>query len=278
VNILLGDARQGGKKLLTCTTAKNRANSKDYDLTNPYANVFGINLPRVQRRQYKVFNVLNTFSVGSETENNFDNLLVYGHHNDKQRYQRIIGNDKYYGARSYKRLLNEYLEGQRENKSLNLFMGKLERQRQRLFFCLDENDLNPWHLTVYRYAGMFLKFLEVDGNDPEISTQLIRGLNRTFCGMMIDNVPKLYIASSGGDGRGHIAPILEHELESRPKPRAVYISFDRTPKLFSLQVRVIDKLEPDKSICKLSLQPTHYEYLMRVSQGSLHASFSLHGS
>src|SRR5690625_7548674 len=40
VNILLGD-RQSGKILLTCRTAKNRAQKEDYRLTNPYANVFG---------------------------------------------------------------------------------------------------------------------------------------------------------------------------------------------------------------------------------------------
>ncbi|MCB0213716.1 MAG: hypothetical protein KDJ52_30520, partial [Anaerolineae bacterium] len=44
VNILLGD-RQGKQILLTCRTAKNRAEKRDYRLTNPYANVFGSNLP-----------------------------------------------------------------------------------------------------------------------------------------------------------------------------------------------------------------------------------------
>ena len=276
VNILLGD-RKRPKNLLTCATARNRANSNDYDLTNPYANVFGINLPTARRRQYQVFNVLDTFGIGRETENDFDNLLVYGRHNDKERYERIVESDEYYGARSYERLLEGYLEGERENKSLDLFMSKLKRQRQRLFFSLNERDetnLNPWHLTVYRYAGIFLKFLAAEENDLEISTQLVRGLNRTFCGMMIDDAPKLYIASSGGDGRGHIAPILEHEVEIRPKRRTVYISFYRIPELPGLQILVVDQWKPQEPICRLSLQLTHFEYLMRVAQGSLPASFS----
>ena len=84
-------------------TARNRASSKDYDLTNPYANVFGINLSMAQRSQYQVFNVLDTFGIGKETENDFDNLLVYGRYNDSKRYQSIVGNDPYYGANSYKR-------------------------------------------------------------------------------------------------------------------------------------------------------------------------------
>ena len=278
VNILLGDGKPPKQKyLLTCTTARNRANNNDYDLTNPYANVFGVNLPETRRRQYRVFSVLDTFGIGRETENDFDNLLVYGRHNDKERYQRIVESDVYYGAKSYERLLENYLEGEREYKSLDSFVRKLERQRQRLFFFLNEKDnqnLNPWRLTVYRYAGVFLKFLAGEGNDAEITTQLVRGLNRTFCGMMIDDVPKLYIASSGGDGRGHIAPILEHEIDIRPRRRKVYISFYKTPELPGLQIRIVDQLKPQKSICDLSLQLTHFEYLMRVAQGSLPASFS----
>ncbi len=276
VNILLGD-QKSPKDLLTCTTARNRANNNDYAFTNPYANVFGINLPMARRRQYRVFNVLDTFGIGQETENNFDNLLLYGPHNDKKRYHRIVESDVYYGAVSYKRLLEDYIEGGREGKSLNLFMSNLERQRQRLFFSLNENNepsLNPWHLTVYRYAGIFLKFLAAGSNDAKIINQLVRGLNRTFCGMMLDDASKLYIASSGGDGRGHIAPILEHEVEVRQKKRTVYISFDGNSKLPALSILVVDPLKPQEPICELPLQLTHFEYLMRVAQGSLPASFS----
>ena len=276
VNILLGD-RKPPKNLLTCATARNRANNNDYDLTNPYANVFGINLPSIRRRQYQVFNVLDTFGIGRETENDFDNLLVYGRHNDEERYQRIVENDAYYGAKSYERLLEDYLEGECENKDLDLFMGKLERQRQRLFFSLserDETNLNPWHLTVYRYAGVFLKFITSEEDDSEINAQLVCGLNRTFCGMMIDDAPKLYVASSGGDGRGYIAPILEHEIEIHLKKRTVYLSFHKIPERQGLQIQVFDQLKPQEPICRLSLQLTHFEYLMRVAQGSLPASFS----
>ena len=167
VNIILGDQKRPNY-LLTCTAAENRAKKNDYDLTNPYANVFGVNLPRIRRRQYQVFTVLDTFGIGRETGNDFDNLLVYGCYNDKDLYGRIIGSDVHYGARSYEELLEDYLEGVRNNKNLSLFMGKLERQRQRLFFFLEEVGFNPWHLTVYRYAGVFLKFLD----------QIVAGGNR----------------------------------------------------------------------------------------------------
>jgi hypothetical protein len=47
VNTILGD-RQCGQILLPCRTAKNRANKRGNRLTNPYANVFGSNLPERQ--------------------------------------------------------------------------------------------------------------------------------------------------------------------------------------------------------------------------------------
>ncbi|MBF4338848.1 hypothetical protein EAY42_27560, partial [Vibrio anguillarum] len=81
VNILLGD-RLSGQVILTCRTAKNRAQKEDYRLTNPYANVFGTNLSERQRQQYQVFNILEAFGIGRETDNKFDNLLIYGSYSD----------------------------------------------------------------------------------------------------------------------------------------------------------------------------------------------------
>ena len=133
VNILLGD-RQGQQVLLTCRTAKNRAEREDYRLTNPYANVFGMNLLERQRQQYQVFTTLEAFGIGRETDNKFDNLLIYGTYGDSDDYKKLVSDDVYYGARAYEPYLHDYLEGEREN--IDEFMRSLARQRQRLFFSL----------------------------------------------------------------------------------------------------------------------------------------------
>lgn len=278
VNILLGDQKPPNY-LLTCRSAQNRADADEYDRTNPYANAFGGNLPMSRRRQYQVFTVLDTFGVGRETDNAFDNLLIYGSYNDQNRYKQIVGNDEYYGANSsYKYLLEDYLEGTREFESS--FMRRLERQRQRLFFFLGENEsLSPWHLTVYRFAGSFLNFCKLPPESREyagIKAKLVRGLNRTFCGMMIDDTTKLSVASSGGDGRGQIAQILSHEIDARANnPRAVYLSFKQPGKHPIPHISVVDPLDLGKPVvCEMPLYLTHFEYLMRVAQGSLPASFS----
>ncbi len=276
VNILLGD-RQSGQVLLTCRTAKNRSQREDYRLTNPYANVFGTNLSERQRQQYQVFNILEAFGIGRETDNKFDNLLIYGSYSNSPLYADLVAKDSHYGAPAYKPHLRDYLEGAREN--IEAFMQALSRQRQRLFFSLpDESPLDPWRLTVYQASGQFLNFVEglKSGGDTSRTTELlVQGLNRTFCGMMIDDGTKLYLASSGGDGRGRIASLLNYDLPTTRHRRDPHLDFalgtdDSTPCL-----QIVDPAaDGDGIVDSLTLQLTHFEYLVRVASGSLPASFS----
>ncbi|ALP54997.1 hypothetical protein Tel_16955 (plasmid) [Candidatus Tenderia electrophaga] len=276
VNILLGD-RQSGRILLTCRTAKNRAEKDDYRLTNPYANVFGMNLSERQRQQYQVFNILEAFGIGRETDNKFDNLLIYGSYSDSTLYTDLVSKDAYYGATAYEPYLRDYLEGAREN--IEAFMQALSRQRQRLFFSLSgESNLDPWRLTVYQASGQFLDFVEGlknSGDTSRTTELLVRGLNRTFCGMMIDDGTELYLASSGGDGRGRIASLLNYDLPTTRHRRDPYLNFALGADGATPCLQIIDPAaDGDGIVDSLTLQLTHFEYLIRVASGSLPASFS----
>lgn len=276
VNILLGD-HHGRQILMTCRTAKNREEKENYRLTNPYSNVFGMNLPERQRQQYQVFNILEAFGIGRETDNKFDNLLIYGSYSGSKLYNDLVSIDAYYGAPAYKSYLSDYLEGARDN--IDEFMQALSRQRQRLFFSLPvESALDPWRLTVYQASGQFLEFVEGLKNAGDVSQMkevLVRGLNRTFCGMMIDNGTELYLASSGGDGRGRIASLLNYNLPTRRHRRDPYLNFALTSDNTTPCMEIIDPAaDGDGIVDRLNLQLTHFEYLVRVASGSLPASFS----
>ena len=276
VNILLGDSKPP-QRLLTCRTARNRAENRDYRHTNPYANVFGGNLPEAARGQYQAFTVFESFGVGQETDNAYDNLLIYGPHAEPDRYRRLVDADAYYGGPAYRRLLDDYLEGDRADT--RTFLQALERQRQRLFFSLPEDEaLDPWQLTVYRHAARFLSFRRrlTEGSDVnDVAEALIRGLNRTFCGMMIDDSNEVLFASSGGDGRGKIASVLNHRISTRPNRREIYLRFDLPDDAAAPRLAAVDPIsQGDDVIDALDLQLTHFEYLMRVANGSLPASFS----
>ena len=276
VNIILGDRKQN-RILLTCTTAKNRANRDEYRFTNPYANVFGANLKPRHRQQYQIFTVLESFGIGRETDNKFDNLLIYGKYDGSGKYKDFVASDQYYGARAYETFLTDYLEGERSKT--DEFMQALSRQRQRLFFSLPGgHGLDPWNLTVYRSSGDFLAFTESLRNNLEItstSETLVRGLNRTFCGMMMDDSTVLHLASSGGDGRGRIASILCHDVPVNKSRRDPFLKFDISNDDSVPSIRIIDPADKDSEyLDSLDLQLTHFEYLVRVANGSLPASFS----
>ena len=277
VNIILGDNSRNS--LLTCRTAKNRAERGDYYKTNPYANVFGSNLPSRLRQQYQTFSTLEAFGIGRETDNKTDHLLVYGPYDDEEKYDALIGNDLFYGAVAYKNTLQDYLEGEREN--LAEFMHSLVLQRQRLFFSLPfDSDLSPWSLSVYQSSGEFLEFgKKINSGEvvPSRTVELLaKGLNRTFCGMMIDDGHKVYLASSGGDGRGRIALILcSDDISILKNNRNPYLHFKLASDHLTPLMRIIDPMvQEDEVIDEIELQISHFEYLIRVAKGSLPTNFS----
>ena len=276
-NIILGD-QHVGQSLLTCRTAHNRAKSGEYSLTNPYTNVFGDNLPEKERDKYQVFSIIGTFGIGHETDNRLDNLLIYDRYAGSDEYKALVSNDPYYGAVCYQALLDDYLQGERTQTGT--FLQALEAQRRRLFFSLsDTSSFDAWTLTVFRSARIFMNFVsELDvGNDvASLTDDLVRGLNRTFCGMMIDHGAQVYLSSSGGDGRGRISPILEQQVRVGPHRRDIYFSFELADDRITPVIVVRDPALPvnEQVIDRFSLQITHFEYLLRVASGILPASFS----
>ena len=131
---------------------------------------------------------------------------------------------------------------------------------------------------MYQASGRFLEFVDAlaEGRaSPTIAEQLVLGLNRTFCGMMIEEGTVLYLTSSGGDGRGRISSLLNHELPTSQHRRDPYLRFEIASDRRSPCLQVVDPVgSPDEILGSLVLQLTHFEYLMRVARGSLPASFS----
>lgn len=268
-NILLGD-RKVNSRLLTCRKAKKRSETGEHWATNPYANAFGENLWEKEREQYQSFTVLHSFGVGRETSNEIDDLLIYGPYRQQERYDRIVGADaRHGGGGEYGRLRKDYVEGERKEEAK--FLSALVNQRRRLFFTLGTGDgLRPWDLTVYRSAGDYLGFkrgLEDGRRLPEIENRLVCGLNRTFCGMMIDDTRKVYVTSSGGDGRGRISPVLEEEIPASGRSRGLRVGFEAGP------AAVFFGAAGDE-VLRVPLRLTHFEYLVRIAAGSLPANFS----
>lgn len=279
-NVILGhpNARDG---LMTCTDVADLASPETAERASPYRNVFGGNLKPGRAERTEPFRNLNLFGIGSETSNKVDNILVYGADDPAlaETYRALVQSDQVYGeTRAYKRAQQSYLEGDDPNGAAH-FLRMLRGQRQRLFFTISDEmaeSLDLWDLTVFRYAGLYLEATHaLAENRPlprQVMPMLMRGLNRVFTGMLIQNQDELVLASSGSQSQSRTSPLLEEFVSvARRGGEEVALLNDGVGGM-KLVVRLA---RDDPPAVNLQLSTTRFEFLGRVAEGALPTSFSL---
>lgn len=280
-NMLLGhpNAADG---LMSCNDVPKIVEQATLDRASVYRNTFGENLSPRRAEKSDLFRKLNAFGIGGETSNRVDSLLVYGADDPalSGAYQEFVLNDPTYGGTpAFTQAQRAYLEG-RDANSASAFLAMLRSQRQRLFFTLPqarESDYDLWDLTVFRYGGLYLEVLEnVGAGKPlprRVMPMLMRGLNRVFTGMLIQNQDELVLATSGSHSQSKTSPLLD-ELISVPRQGGEEVSIVPTVKGgAALAVRL--SRGDDPGVIRLALTPTRFEFLGRVAEGALPSSFSL---
>jgi hypothetical protein len=229
-----------------------------------------------------LFKKLNLFGIGAETSNRVDNLLVYGADDPAyaDAYHALVLNDPIYGATpAYSRAQRVYLEGV-ETSDRYQFLTLLRSQRQRLFFTMPkalESHYMLWDLTVFRFAGLYLEVAEKLATMQQLPrtalSMVVRGLNRIFTGMLVQNQDELVLATSGSYSQSKRSPLLD-ELISVPRASGEEVSLvaDGVGG-FVVSVRLVRGSE--LPVVSLALSPTRFEFLGRVADGALPSSFSL---
>lgn len=280
-NCLLGhpDANDG---LMTCADVPEIQKNGTVEFASIYRNIFGENLKASRAEKTELFKKLNMFGIGGETSNQVDNLLVYGSDDPayNQQYARLVINDPIYGSTPrYTQSQRGYLEGGDGAEKLE-FLSALKAQRQRLFFTMPDDLVDEyalWDLTVFRYAGLYLEVVEkLRGKQPlprGALSMVVRGLNRVFTGMLVQNHDELVLATSGGYSQSKRSPLLD-QLISVPRHGGEEVNIVADPNgSFNLTV----KLTRDAAVSPVifSLSPTRFEFLGRVAEGALPSSFSL---
>lgn len=281
-NSLLGhpDARDG---LMTCADVPALQDAGHLDLASIYRNIFGENLKPSRAEKTELFRKLNAFGIGAETSNRVDNLLVYGADDPayKVDYDELVVSDSVYGATAaFTSAQRTYLEGADPNER-TAFLVALRAQRQRLFFTMpdskiDEYDL--WDLSVFRYAGLYLetaqKISAGQAAPRQALSMIVRGLNRIFTGMLVQNQDELVLATSGSFSQSKRSPLLD-EIISVPRASGEEVSIvpDKAGRNFGVSVRLVRGGEIPPVF--LALSPTRFEFLGRVAEGALPSSFSL---
>ncbi|TPJ81970.1 hypothetical protein FJ434_20460 [Mesorhizobium sp. B2-5-13] len=279
-NIILGhpEAKDG---LMSCNDVGALAAAGSAEQASPYRNVFGSNLKRSRAERTEPFRKLHLFGIGSETSNKVDNMLVYGADDPAllSTYTALVKSDPIYGETpTYKRAQQSYLEGD-DPGAATRFLTLLQGQRQRLFFTIGEElaeSLDLWDLTVFRYAGLYLEtaraLAEKRPLPRNVMPMLIRGLNRVFTGMLIQNQDDLVLASAGSQSQSRTSPLLEEFVSvARRGGEEVSLVSDKKG---GMQL-VVKLSRDDPPPVSLQLSTTRFEFLGRVAEGALPSSFSL---
>ena len=280
-NILLGhpDAPDG---LMSCSDVPEIVASGSLDHASVYRNIFGENLKPRRAEKSDLFRKLNAFGIGGETSNRVDNLLVYGADDPALElpYRDLVLNDPVYGGTTaYTQAQRAYLEGA-DTGAREAFLPRLRAQRQRMFFVLPElreSEFDLWDLTVFRYGGLYLEVAELlkggKSLPRRVMPMIMRGLNRVFTGMLVQNQDELVLATSGSHSQSKTSPLLD-ELISVPRQGGEEALLTTNVKGgVALSVRLSRGDDPGP--IGLALTPTRFEFLGRVAEGALPSSFSL---
>ncbi|WP_053239519.1 hypothetical protein [Pleomorphomonas koreensis] len=280
-NVILGhpEARDG---LMACLEVEELVSAGIAERASPYRNVFGGNLKPSRAERTEPFRKLNLFGIGSETSNKVDNMLVYGADDPvlAETYRALVQSDQIYGETpAYRRVQQSYLEGD-DPKAVARFLGLLREQRQRLFFTISDelaDILGLWDLTVFRYAGLYLETIRAFADKRPLPRQvmpmLMRGLNRVFTGMLIQNQDELVLASSGSQSQSRTSPLLEEFISVARRGGEEVALLNNGAGGMELQVRLARGEDPP--VVTLQLSTTRFEFLGRVAEGALPTSFSL---
>lgn len=275
------EGKNVGDRLMKAVDVPRIISSKQVARASIYNNIFGGNLTRYRRESLDIFDYLNRFRIGSETSNRFDNLLIYGHADEelKPYFDQFLGTDNFYGADEvFLAAQQQYIEGADEDEeATEEFLSLLMSQRRALFFKIPDSmqsELSPWDLTVFSFAGEYLKRvidrLE-DGRRIEkgVLARLTKGLNRVFTGMLVTSDRELYLATGLSGSTAKVSCILEDCVSvARRMIEQVDVVLDES-KMPILQVHLTESHHVD-----LRLSLTRFEFLSRVAEGVLPGSFS----
>jgi hypothetical protein len=248
-----------------------------------YNNIFGGNLSEIRRQAITIFDYLERFQIGYETSNRVDNILIFGQDDTNlgSHFNDFVANDPFYGAdQRFYAAKREYIEGTDESEDNSReFLQMLVSQRRGLFFKIpkqSESELNLWELTVFKFAGEYLDSVADILKQGAIVkrpilSQLIKGLNRVFTGMLINSDREIYLATSGNYSQAKVSRILVERISVEPsKGEKVMLQYDESNGRVLLSVY----FAPDVSV-DFNLTLIRYEFLSRIAlEGALPASFS----
>ena len=131
-------------------------------------------------------------------------------------------------------------------------------------------------MTAFRFAGDYLETIEALKAKRPISEtvrgRIAKGLNRVLTGLLLENVDRIFIASSGGFTQSRVSVLCDHETPSR-RQAGVGMAIRLVEETGCPQLDVSLAAGQGNSV-SFDLTPIRHEFLARVAEGALPASFS----
>lgn len=285
-NMILGysDAKQVKENLMNCTDVAKIQENGDLGKASIYVNAFGANLPKRRASSRPIFKAMASFGVGDESTNCADGLLVYGKDDSRllPYFERLVASDPIYGATTaYRAAQDAYLEGYEDSRlegGSTEFLAMLADQRRRLYFSLPDGELGYpyWSMTAFRFAGDYLEMIESLRTKRPVSEtvrgRITKGLNRVLTGLLLENVDRIFVASSGGFTQSRVSVLCDHETNSR-RQGGLGLAIRLIEETGLPRLDISFAVGPGNSVI-FDLTPIRHEFLSRVAEGALPASFS----
>jgi hypothetical protein len=131
-------------------------------------------------------------------------------------------------------------------------------------------------MTAFQFGGDYLDMAKAltdkSAVGENIRARLVRGLNRVMTGLLIENIDRVFVASSGGFTQSRVSVLCDTESPSR-RVRGVgmMIKLDKQTDRVCLEIALAQGAD---NAVSFPLSPIRFEFLCRVADGALPGSFS----
>ncbi len=129
------------------------------------------------------------------------------------------------------------------------------------------------HMTYSHLPLVLIEALKAKRSVSDtVRGRIVKGLNRVLTGLLIENVDRIFIASSGGFTQSRVSVLCDHETLSR-RQGGIGMAIRLAEETGCPRLDVSLAVGAGNSVV-FDLTPIRHEFLSRVAEGALPASFS----
>ncbi len=251
-----------------CATIQPRAErSGDLSQFAYYENIFGRSDDEGFRRKSHLMQLLARLQIGQYSRFEIDDFILSGGktEDEEQEHRRLFGETVDLNHKDFDQERRAYLEGSDSERAKNALTW-LPHCRRKIFFA--GSDQKFYYLLPFRFFDVYQQLFNCKGNE-EIVKILIRGLNRAFSRLYLNEEGYLYVTSQYiySVNQPHPLILLKIPIDHvRLIPEQIaddHIDVDR----YSLYLDIAPPPRLSADPVKWHVGLLQFEYIMRLAHG-----------